>query len=472
MKSSTPSLYRDDFILGLVESELNETLYKSWGQSLARMLPVGSNILVTADFRQSSELFKTALIEGLLSNGVNVFDSGNIPSNLASYGLDLVEGNACVSVTGSNHASIWNGLRWIIPESSFSIASQLKRLHDEANSPVVSGVNSGVTTTARGNYQTLDMIPPWYDLLQNVWYDVPQLPLRIILDPMYGNWAPLAQHALQTCFPKISFESIHDEPKGDFGGMLPASRCRKSLSTLCSEVVRRHADLGIALEADACSFSLIDNLGQPLLSEEVIWIVLHYLLSDTINGEIFLHDVNCSEKIITEGIRLGASPRVVKNSHHAFLKKMKETNALIGFGFDGSIYFRGVRGRRIVIFAICWFLDYFTRLKMPLSEWRKLFPKFYTTPEIRTPQVPLEDVVQRLSATWSCFPSSTLEGIRFVVPNGRIHIRIVSDFSQLAFHFETDHQSSLRRIFSQCCYALKDLDHLSFFLKEGLANWM
>jgi phosphomannomutase len=468
MKNSTPSLYRDDFILGLVESELSETLYKSWGQSLARMLPVGSKIHVTSDFRQSSELFKAALTEGLLSSGIDVFDFGNIPTNLASYGIDLVPGDACASVTGGNFASVWNGLRWLIPNSSFSIAMQLERLRYEANlSPV-----SDVTPTTRGHYQTVNMIPEWLAFLREVWYDVPQLPLRIIIDPMYGNWAPLAQQALQNCFPKTFFESIHDEPKGDFGGMLPASRCRKSLSALCSEVVRRHADFGIALEADAYNFLLIDNMGRPLLSEEVVWIVLHYLLGDAMDGEVFLHDVNCSEKIIAEGIRLGASPQMVKNSHIAFLTKMLETNALIGFGFDGSIYFRGVCGRRMVIFAICWFLDYFARLKMPLSEWRKQFPSFYTTPEIRTPQVPLEEVILRLSATWSCSPSSTLEGIRFVVPNGRIHIRRISDFEQLGFHFETDRQSSLRRIFSECCRALKGLDHLSFFLKEGLANWM
>ncbi|MDR2757625.1 MAG: hypothetical protein LBC20_18195 [Planctomycetaceae bacterium] len=468
MQSSNPSLYRNDFILGLVESELSETLYKSWGQSLARMLPVGSKILVTSDFRQSSKLFKAALIEGLRSNNIDVFDFGNIPTNLASYGLDLVSGNACASVTGDNYASVWNGLRWIIPDSSLSHTMQMELLRSEAD--LTSAPN--VTPTTRGDYQTIDMIPAWCDFLQDVWCDVPQFPLRIIIDPMYGNWTPLAQHALQCCFPKTLFESIHDEPKGDFGGMIPASRCRKSLSTLCSEVSRYHADMGIALEADAHSFLLIDNFGRPLLSEEITWIVLHYLLGNAMNGEVFLHDVNCSEKIIAEGIRLGASPCIVKNSHHVFLKKMQETNALIGFGFDGSLYFRGVYGRRIVIFAICWFLDYFTRLKMPLSEWRKQFPAFYTTPEIRTPQVPLEEVVQCLSATWSCSPSSTLEGIRFVVPNGRIHIRIISDFAQLGFHFETDHQSSLDRIFSECCHALKGLDHLSFFLKEGLENWM
>jgi phosphomannomutase len=465
MKSSNPSLYRDDCILGLVEGELSETLYRSWGQSLAQMLPVGSKILVTSDFRQSSEQFKAALMEGLLSNGIDVCDFGHVPTNLASYGLDLVPGNACVSVTGGNHASIWNGLRWLIPGCSFSLAVQIDRLRHEVTSPLESRAGD------RGKYETYNMIPKWWSFLQYVWRDTSKVPLRIIIDPMYGNWAPLARQALQKCFSQTLFESIHDEPKEDFGGMIPASRCRKSLSALCSEVVRCQADLGIALEADAYNFTLIDDLGQPLLSEEIAWIILHHLLGNKMRGEVFLHDVNCSEKIILEGIRLGAMPRVVKNSHFAFLAKMQETNALIGFGYDGSFYFRGVCGRRIVIFAVCWFLDHFACLGIPLSEWRKQFPAFHTTPEIRTPLVPLEEVVQRLSETWSYSPTSTLEGIRFVVPNGRVHIRVIADFAQLGFHFETDHQSALQRIFSECCHALEGLDHLTFFLKEGLANW-
>jgi phosphomannomutase len=429
------------------------------------MLPIGSKILVTSDFRRSSEQFKAALTEGILANGVDVYDFDHIPTNLASYGLHLVPGNACVSITGGNHASIWNGLRWFIPNCPLSAAMQIDRLRSEAKSPPESRVGT------RGKYTTVDIRPAWWAFLQNVWYDTPNIPLRIIVDPMYGNWAPLAQQALQKCFPQTFFESIHDEPKEDFGGMLPASRCRKSLTTLCSEVVRCHADLGIALEADAYNFTLIDNLGQPLLSEEITWIVLHHLLGDTMNGEVFLHDVNCSEKIILEGIRLGATPCVVKNAHTAFLAKMQETNALIGFGYDGSLYFRGVYGKRIVIFAVCWLLDHFTRLKISLAEWRKQFPAFYTTPEIRTPLVPLEEVVQRLTQTWSCSPTSTLEGVRFVVPNGRVHIRVIADFAHLGFHFETDHQSALHRIFSECCYALEGLGHITFFLREGLANW-
>ncbi|MDR0337566.1 MAG: hypothetical protein LBI18_10795 [Planctomycetaceae bacterium] len=465
MQHSNPSFYRDEFILGLVEGELTETLYKSWGRSLAGILPIGAKILVTADFRQSSKLFKAALMEGLLSSGADVVDLGNVPTNLASYAIDLLPADASVSVTGGNFASIWNGLRWIIPKSHHSVAMQIDRLRYEVTSP------PEPRTTVRGKYQTNNIVPTWNAFLQEVWYDVPRFPLHIILDPMYGNWAPFAQQALQTCFPQMFFESIHNEPKEDFGGMIPASRCRKSLSALCSEVVGRQADLGIALEADAFSFALIDNLGQPLLSEEITWIVLHYLLGNAMKGEIFLHDVNCSEKIIAEGIRLGASPRVVKNSHHAFLAKMQETDAFIGFGFDGSLYFRGVYGRRIVVFAICWFLDSLTRFKMPISEWRKQFPKFCTTPEIRTPHIALDEIVPRLSATWSCSPSATLEGVRFVVPGGRIHVRSIDDFAQLGFHFETDHQTSLHRIFAECCRALEGLDHLTFFLKEGLANW-
>jgi phosphomannomutase/phosphoglucomutase len=453
-----------------VEGELNETLYKSWGESLARMLPGGSKILVTSDFRQSSDLFKAALTEGLLSNGVDVIDLGKIPTDLASYGMDLIPSNACASVTGGTHSPVWNGLRWIIPDSPYSIAVQIDRLRHEAKSPP-SVLSHQTAEVVRGNYQTYDVIPQWQTFLQNVWFDMPATPLRIIVDPMYGNWAVLARKTLQACFPQMLFESIHDEPKEDFGGMIPASRCRKSLSTLCNEVVRYRADLGIAFDADASCFSLVDDRGQPLLSEEISWIVLHHLLGNAVNGEIFLHDVNCSEKIIAEGIRLGGFPRIVKSSDHAFLTKMKETNALIGFGFDGSIYFRGVYGRRIVIFSICWFLDYFTRLRMPLSEWRKQFPLFHTTPEIRTPLIPLEEIVQRLTKTWSRSPTSTLEGVRFVVPGGRVHIWHISDFAQLGFHFETDHQSGLHRIFSECCHALEGLDHVSFFLKEGLENW-
>jgi hypothetical protein len=146
---------------------------------------------------------------------------------------------------------------------------------------------------------------------------------------------------------------------------------------------------------------------------------------------------------------------------------MKETNAIAGLSFYGSLYFRGINGNRIVLFAICWFIDYFTRLGVSLADWRKQFPSFPIIQEIRTPSVPMEEVVRRLTDIWNCFPATTLEGIQFVVPEGRIHIRSISDFAQMGFNFEAHHTEALQHIVSECYRALEDLEHTAFFLKEG-----
>jgi phosphomannomutase/phosphoglucomutase len=473
MQNFQLGIYRNDGILGLVESELNESLYESWGQSLARMLPTGSTFLVTSDHRKHSELFKAALTEGLRSGGINVIDLGRIPTDVASYGTDLISSAGSASVTGGSHSPSWNGLRWTILDCPFSLQTQIERLrnesqqHSNSSSPPEPSKPPEPSSAVYGSYRTYDLTVDWQRILLGVWYDAPATSLRIIVDPMYGNWAPLARQILEKCYPAITFESIHDEPRADFGDMIPASRCRNSLTPLCSKVVRRCADLGVAFDADAGYFSIIDNLGKPLRPEEISWIVLHYLLGPALKGEIFLHDVNCSEKIIAEGIRLGAIPRLVQNFDRFFVSKMRQTNALIGFSFDGSLYFRGVNGHRMVLFAVCWFLDFFTRLKKPLSEWRKEFPEFPITPEIRTPLVPLEEVVQRLAKKWKNKPTSTLEGVRFVVENGRVHVRSITDFAQLGFHFEADHQFGLNQIVSECCQSLEDLGHVAFFLKEG-----
>jgi len=299
-----------------------------------------------------------------------------------------------------------------------------------------------------------------------VWYDVPEVPLRIVIDPMYGNWSHLAVRSLRSTFPQMTFESIHDEPEEDFGGMIPNAGYAKSIADLRSEVCRRGADLGVVFNVDATHFTLIDEQGVPLLSEEIIWFFLRNLLGEALADEVFLHDTHCSEILIHEGKRQGGRPVLVTLQGEAFISEMRRTNALIGFGSGGDIYFRGAQGHRIVLFAFCWFLDFFSRLGIPLSEWRKTVPRFFTTTEFRTPIASLDEVANRLSGPCGAQPMTTLDGIRFEIPNGRVDIRTIPDYSQLGFHFESVNLSSLNRLVRMCSSAMEDLDHIGLFLGE------
>ena len=461
MSETSTSIYRSDHILGLIDGELNDGLYRHWGTALAQMLPAETSLIVSADGRYFSQEFKAALIDGLLAGRINVVDLGTAPMDLTAFGEDMTGAAGHVCINGGSSPPEWSGLRWSLKDSPFSKTEQVERLQLEARSP-----SNLSTSERRGTYRQLDISYSWISWLQNVWYDTPGPSLRILVDPLHGNWSVLARQALQAVFPQMVFEAVHDEPLVDFGGLPTLNRSSKALETLSGEVRRQEADLGFTLDVDAGLFAVVDRFGVPLLPGELGWFFMRYLLGPALENEIFLHDIHCPEQIVTEGIRRGATPVVSRRGDDSFVTTMRKTNAIIGLGSEGEFYFRGARGNRITVFAICWLIDYLAANGVDLSILRKTFPRFFVTPEIRTPCTSMDRIIARLSEEWSSKPETTIEGIRFHLPGGRLHIRPIPDFAQTGFRFEAENRQALNRIVTRSAAALEGIEHVGLFLNE------
>lgn len=475
MSSPTSNIYRNDRILGLANGELDVSLYRHWGTALAKLLPRGGRFVVSRDGRKDSKQFKKALIEGLVREGIRVIDLGLSPSDLTSYAFESYQMDGLACVTGRSRPQSWNGLEWKLEQPELGFSEQVRQLRLEAENALFSSQTTDTDDDLidkRKLVEKANISHDWTTWLQSVWYDTPCVPLRVVVDPLYGTWSGLARRTLATIFPQMSFEPLHDEVDPLFGNMIPDLRLLKTITPLCNEVVNRHADLGIILSGDAGAFMLVDSNGVPLQQDEIAWLVLHDLLADALDGESFLYDINCSEKVIDEGCRMGGRPILVPCQESAFVNMMRETGALIGLCSKGGIYFRGIQGNRIVVFAICWFLDYLSQIRTTLSEWRKSIPPFFTTPELYTPIASLEEVAGCLNRCWQTLPKQTLDGISYRLPCGRVNIRMRLDYSMLGFHFEGTDRPNLYQMVTESCHILRDLDYIGLFLNERFQTEM
>ena len=371
MAKTISDIYRKTGILGISDEQINEHSYRAWGQALGDLLPVNSRFVVSSDCRPSSEAYKQTLIEGLVEQGTCVIDIGKCPTNLAFFARDSVDAVGFAAVTGGSRGPTWNGLRWQLNDLSRSFAQQVEHLR---NWRLSDQQDSFLSFGKAGSCRVWDPTYEWVSWLQEIWFDTPSVPIKVILDPMYGNWAELASLALRAIFSGFEIIAIHDQPRSDIENWSPGVQAIYGLHSLKLEVLSQKADLGIALEPDAERFFLVDDQGEPLSNDEICWLFLQ-MLGPSLKDEFFLHTPRCSVKNIAEGERYGGKAMLVSAEEEPFLAEMKRTEALIGFGDGGEIYYRGVRGNRIVFFAICWILDYLAHLRCPLSLWRTQFPE-------------------------------------------------------------------------------------------------
>ncbi|MDR2761643.1 MAG: hypothetical protein LBB88_03475 [Planctomycetaceae bacterium] len=460
-------VYRQDHILGLVEDGLSAELYRSWGYGLGRMLLSDSLAVVSSDIRASSLPFKAALIEGLISSGVRVIDLGVLPMDVAAYANDTLSASCCVCVTGDWHSARWNGLRWHLSESELSISEQVERLKEVASGSPVIDLAAVHRSMPVGRFRKHDITFHWIAWAQDVWHDANQRQIRVLVDTMHGSWSGIAGLALRAIFPHVHFETIRDIQSEGFGGVIPNSRILDSIVSTCRAVRKCRVDFGVSLDADAGNFTIIDNEGNPLSVEEMQWLFIRHLLCDALEGECLLYDAACSEVVINEAIRLGAKPIVSGMSSDCFISNMRRTNAILGITSEGGLYFRGTGvGRRIVVFAISWVIDYMLCATFKLSDWRKTLPAFYITPELRVSYGRVDDIVKHLSNEWMSEPMETVDGYNFSGTASRVHIRLIVGYDQVGFRFESRSREGLDNIIQRSCIALSSFGEISSNLSD------
>lgn len=363
MSKTLPEMSREPHPTWIVGKSPSQEQYYHWGRALGKLAPENSVFVVACDHRFESDNFKQSLVLGLSAEGIGVVDIGKKPNDLAAFAGDRLNTEGIAIVTGGTHPPEVNGLRWRLQNSSQSCHEQMAFLKKSA-----AEADTKTKMPQAGTYRFWDPSQEWIHWLQQVWYDTPSVPLKVVLDTVHGSWSQLAGLALHEVFPDFTVEILHDTPEKSF-----SVEASQAVAALGSQVPDRHADLGIVLESDDL-FHLLDDRGQPLSRNEIGWLFLQ-MLGPALENEVFLHGKHCCPELIAEVRRYGGRPLCISGKKLDFVGEMRRTGALIGFGSGGGIYFRGARGNRIVVFALCWILDYLAYLHCPLSIWRTQCPE-------------------------------------------------------------------------------------------------
>ncbi len=458
------SFYRSNHIRGLADEELTPELYYRWGRSLGRLSKMREDITVASDCRESSSRFKSALIDGFSEAGVSVFDLGAVP-HLISLSTMLHRGTAGYAfVSGFDYPHIYNGLCWNLLHSKLTREQQVAILRYEAEHTAI----PPCSTKERGIARPLKVVPEWIEWHRQIWHDTPKVPFRILLDPLHGTWSNLLRPALQVIFPAMTFESLHDSPEPDFGGLKPNCRDRESLSALCTEVVNRKMDMGFALDGDSGCFTLVDQTGVPFDANELCFLVLRSFFH-AIHREKIVHTACCPEALLKKIQYLGGIPILSSMRTDAFYRTMKSEDAALGIDHRGRFYARFCRGYYITMFAIAWLLDYLSRDRLSLTKFRQELPKMYATQELTIPWAPPETIVSRLGKRWKTLPEPTPDGFQFRTEKSRLHFREIRDYALLGFQFESEDEASLLQTIDQCAASLEE-SNLAVPLLETFQN--
>ena len=109
-------LFGTDGVRGIVGETLTPELALRLGRAIGAYFGKGSRILIGRDVRAGGSMIKSAVVSGLLAEGVRVYDAGLIPTPGLQYNVKIGPYDGGVMITASHNPPEYNGIKVIGPD--------------------------------------------------------------------------------------------------------------------------------------------------------------------------------------------------------------------------------------------------------------------------------------------------------------------------------------------------------------------
>jgi phosphomannomutase len=337
-------------VRGRIPDEINESLARDIGRAYADFVKP-RHVVVGRDIRLTSATLADALIEGLLSSGVDVFDIGlcgtegvyfatafarAVAGSGAGAGVDVAFDGG-IMVTASHNPPDYNGMKFVRegsrPISADTGLREMAAAIREGRLPVPALVSSGRS----GRLSVLETRAAYRDHVLG-YVDRSQLrKLRVVVNA--GNGGAGAFVDLLEPFLPFEFIKVHHEADGHFPNGVPNPMLEENRASTIAAIQRSGADVGLAWDGDFDRCFFFDHTGRFIEGYYLVGLLAERFLSRE-SGARIVHDPRLTWNTVDIVARAGGTP-VLSKSGHAFIKqKMREVDGAYGGEMSAHHYFR------------------------------------------------------------------------------------------------------------------------------------
>lgn len=407
------NIFREYDIRGNAEHELTDETVNLIGRAYASWLirnDVTSGITVGGDARLSTERIKNALIEGVLSAGLDVIDVGLVTTPMLYWSLIRFGFDGGVMITGSHNPPEMNGLKLCFEHGTLYG-------EDVRNMRVIA--EAGNFETGKGRLTHADINDEYVKMLVSKFSLPFKRKFKIVCDS--GNGA--AGITARKYFEGLGCDviSLFDEPDGHFPNHHPDPQKRENLKALIERVLSEGADVGFAFDGDADRIGVVDDKGNVIFGDRLMSLYWKDILG-THKGADVIVEPKCSMVLTETAEKFGGHVIFWKSGHSLIKAKMREIGALFAGEYSGHMFFADeFFGHDDAFYAAGRLLRIMSDRHESLSRLMMSIPVYPSTEEIRIPcdddtKFPLsERIAEKAKREHEC---STIDGVRIMYPDG------------------------------------------------------
>ncbi|MFC5302467.1 phosphomannomutase/phosphoglucomutase [Azospira restricta] len=434
-----PEIFKAYDIRGIVGKSLTPEICRAVGQALGSLARERgqSAIAVGRDGRLSGPELAGALMQGIVSAGVDAIDVGCVPTPLTYFAAYELGCHSCVSVTGSHNPPDYNGLKMVIAGETLAL---------DAIQQLKARIEAGELLTGSGTIRSADVRDAY---VARIVGDVKLArPLKIVIDCGNGVAGGIAP----ALFRQLGCELVElfCEVDGNFPNHHPDPSKPENLQDVIRALQETDAEIGLAFDGDGDRLGVVTKDGEIIFPDRQLMLFAADVLSRVPGGEI-IYDVKCTRLLAPFIRERGGRPTMWQTGHALIKKKLKETGAPLAgemsghvffkerwFGFDDGLY----TGARL--------LEILARSADP-SAVLKALPNATSTPELNIKMAEGEPfaLLDELKASARFTDAQeviTIDGLRVEYADGFGLARPSNTTPVVVLRFEADNPAALARI--------------------------
>lgn len=331
MDKDISHIFKSYDIRGKVGTELNKNSVEQIARAYANWLPKKGTIAVGRDMRPDSKELAKSFIKGLVAQGYDVWDIGEVTSDMVYFAIGKWDLAGGAVITASHNPGDDNGIKLYRDKViAVGLDSGLSEIRDE----FLNGI-SETKTTHNGNVTKKDITNEWVDhclsFIENIG------PFHVAVDAGNGMAGAILPHILDKL--PIKVERMYFDLDGSFPNHEANPQKYENLKDLINKVITDKLDFGIAFDGDGDRAVFVDNLGRPVLGTDVISMVAKLYL-DKLPGAKIVHDVRTS-RATSELIKSwGGEPVRTKAGRVNIGSLMRKIGAPFGGETTGHLFFK------------------------------------------------------------------------------------------------------------------------------------
>lgn len=429
-------IFKSYDVRGKVGTELTNEVAERIGRALAEWLPTEGPVAVGRDMRPDSEDLANALIQGLRASGRDVYDIGQVTSDMIYFAVGSHELAGGAMITASHNPGSDNGIKLCREEAKPIGLANLGL--DEIRDMVIKGEFKDAEN--QGDLQQLDVKEDWIKHVLSFVNPAKLTPLKLAVDAGNGMAGAIFP-ALEQHVPwKIT--QMYFELDGTFPNHEANPLKFETLKDLIKTIRENNLDGGIAFDGDGDRAFLVDETGEPLTGGVMSAMMAEYFLENQ-PGSAIVYDARNSRTVHEVIEENGGKPIRTMVGHSNIKNAMREADAPFGGEASGHFYFRdnwyadsGLIGAVIGLYVA-------TLSGKKLSKIRKHYSRYAAIPETNFEVEDKSAAIERIGQEFQNGEQDHLDGLTISWPDKWLNVRPSNTESVLRLNAEAQNQQDL-----------------------------